>query len=700
MKRSAFFFLLGFMLSPAIFAQTGWTWQNPTPDGNTLNDVAIFGGKYAVAVGDLGLILRSEDKGETWAKISSSTKSRLNSIAMTDNGTGWIVGAGGTVLKTTDNGLTWIKQSIGNYYSLYAVATSDGVNCYAGGYLGKFNISKDGGATWSVSTTNSTKDIRSIFVQSRGVVYISQDAGIIERTGDDGLTWTNQTTGITSAIFEIALLGSNGFAVGAQGKLLRTTDAGANWSLVPVHEIFDLTSVRMMDASKILVVGVNGQLLTSTNGGSSFESKFPFQNNVSQYAIAYDPGNYYLSVGEAGQINKSTNGVNWTVTTARYLPYFLYDVFFTDVNHGVVAGDIGCLLLTHDGGTTWVNKSPQAAQQYTYLYFINDNIGFASSNVALARTTDGGNSWTEVLSHQATPAMNGDFESIFFVDSNYGWAVTNMGEIFWTKNSGLTWSAAISGVTKLLSGVFFANRKEGIAMGSGGTFLNSADSGRTWNKVNSSFTGDFRSMHAFDLKNIIAISTGGLNRTSDGGLNWSPVTVPASAKNGMYKIRFVNPNTGWICGEHGIIIKTTDGGTTWASQVSNLELDLFSIFFTDENNGWAVGQDGIIIHTGNGGISGISETGRNAPKGFLLSQNYPNPFDQSTTLTIDLPKRSPVKLEMFSITGVKVATLLDDEREAGKHQIRFDGSGLPGGIYFCRCTWGNSGCSTIRLVKE
>jgi photosystem II stability/assembly factor-like uncharacterized protein len=130
------------------FGQKGWTWQNPKPDGNTLNDVSIFGNGYAVSVGYQGLILRSADNGESWSKIESGITSILYGVSMNANGTGWVVGVPGAVLKTTDNGLTWTKQVTGNPYSYYAVATNNANDCLVGGYTGTMYISNDGGTNW------------------------------------------------------------------------------------------------------------------------------------------------------------------------------------------------------------------------------------------------------------------------------------------------------------------------------------------------------------------------------------------------------------------------------------------------------------------------------------------------------------------------------------------------------------------------
>ncbi len=80
-----------------------------------------------------------------------------------------------------------------------------------------------------------------------------------------------------------------------------------------------------------------------------------------------------------------------------------------------------------------------------------------------------------------------------------------------------------------------------------------------------------------------------------------------------------------------------------------------------------------------------------------LHQNYPNPFNPSTTIGFDLSESSRVALDVFDITGRKVAELIDGPMTKGYHAVRFDGSGLSSGVYFYRLT-ANNFVQTRRLV--
>jgi len=77
------------------------------------------------------------------------------------------------------------------------------------------------------------------------------------------------------------------------------------------------------------------------------------------------------------------------------------------------------------------------------------------------------------------------------------------------------------------------------------------------------------------------------------------------------------------------------------------------------------------------------------PKEYSLAQNYPNPFNPSTTISYQIPSASRVVLRIYNILGQEVATLLDEERPAGSHVVRWNGQNSSGravssGVYFYR----------------
>jgi len=72
------------------------------------------------------------------------------------------------------------------------------------------------------------------------------------------------------------------------------------------------------------------------------------------------------------------------------------------------------------------------------------------------------------------------------------------------------------------------------------------------------------------------------------------------------------------------------------------------------------------------------------PAEFRVWQNFPNPFNSSTTIVFDIPTAVKVKLAVFNLRGELVRTLVDGKIPAGRHNITFDARGLSSGVYIYR----------------
>ena len=74
------------------------------------------------------------------------------------------------------------------------------------------------------------------------------------------------------------------------------------------------------------------------------------------------------------------------------------------------------------------------------------------------------------------------------------------------------------------------------------------------------------------------------------------------------------------------------------------------------------------------------------PENFALRQNFPNPFNPLTHITLELPKDARVDLSVYTITGKKVQTLISGSKPAGIYEVIFDGKHLASGVYIYRLT--------------
>ncbi len=85
-------------------------------------------------------------------------------------------------------------------------------------------------------------------------------------------------------------------------------------------------------------------------------------------------------------------------------------------------------------------------------------------------------------------------------------------------------------------------------------------------------------------------------------------------------------------------------------------------------------------------VTSSPEINTSKPSHFALQQNYPNPFNPSTSIVYTVGQSTLVKLNVFDVLGREVASLVNERKNAGKHEVVFDASDLPSGVYFYRLT--------------
>lgn len=105
----------------------------------------------------------------------------------------------------------------------------------------------------------------------------------------------------------------------------------------------------------------------------------------------------------------------------------------------------------------------------------------------------------------------------------------------------------------------------------------------------------------------------------------------------------------------------------------------------------ASGVDSLfVLYNLGGGTVGIQDQEIvEIPSSFSLAQNFPNPFNPTTTIEFSLPKSGVVTLAVFNILGEQVKTLINEERSAGKQSVNFNANNFASGVYFYRLQTGN-----------
>ncbi len=94
-------------------------------------------------------------------------------------------------------------------------------------------------------------------------------------------------------------------------------------------------------------------------------------------------------------------------------------------------------------------------------------------------------------------------------------------------------------------------------------------------------------------------------------------------------------------------------------------------------------------------ITGISQIGTEIPKEFKLYENYPNPFNPTTSIKYDIANSSFVKLKVYDVIGKEVESLVNGNLQAGKYEATFNGGNYSSGMYFAKIEAG----SYMHIIK-
>ncbi|RPI14015.1 MAG: T9SS C-terminal target domain-containing protein [Ignavibacteriae bacterium] len=132
----------------------------------------------------------------------------------------------------------------------------------------------------------------------------------------------------------------------------------------------------------------------------------------------------------------------------------------------------------------------------------------------------------------------------------------------------------------------------------------------------------------------------------------------------------------------------------------NVSNDASAVYVSGTSVGSGTGFDFITVKYTQPPITAINQNGNNIPDKFSLYESYPNPFNPSTNIKFDLPQNTMVKLVVYDINGREVATLVNNEMQAGSYVYNWNASNLASGAYFFRINAGDfTDTKKMMLVK-
>jgi len=487
--------------------------------------------------------------------------------------------------------------------------------------------------------------------------------------------------------------------------------------------IWDLEAIGedVLWGSVFLNIGKKGIINTTDGGTTWFTDTLDISRITCMHARSATTA--YCGILDNSSIRRiiktTDGGTSWVVQSSAFggnpTDLWVERIYFFDDNNGFAFGDqengYNIIYTTTNGGSNWnqvpnTNIPASLTNEWpinTTYYVMGNTIWIPVSvlegnQVRIFKSTDKGYNWTvssafSTLINNLLPSaivFENQMDGMLIVSRCY-YDYTSTYKIYKTSDGGDTWPettfplpidpAFMCGVPGY-SGVFVVTAPI-TNVGSGYTL----DGGNSWQLLENSLD--------------LAIST-----FTSGTVGWS------TSWNSPIIYKYVGPPMP-VPVELTLFAAVPKGNEiilSWstATELNNLGFEIqrsiegnefFTIGFvnghgttteqqnytyTDKNleNGEYYYRLKQVDYDGSYEYSDVVEVDFAAFNSYLLEQNYPNPFNPTTTISFNVAEKSNVKISILNSIGEELAEVLNEEKEAGYHQVEFNAANLPSGVYF------------------
>jgi|WetSurMetagenome_2_1015567.scaffolds.fasta_scaffold04748_6 photosystem II stability/assembly factor-like uncharacterized protein len=270
------------------------------------------------------------------------------------------------------------------------------------------------------------------------------------------------------------------------------------------------------------------------------------------------------------------------------------DVYFQDSDFGCVAGALGTLIVTADGGKSWKGTVIDEGSLNDLQFTDRSNGWVVGKDGTVYRTVDGGGEWTKI-SASGLP-VDEDFFKISFFGGDLGYLL-GYGGVYRTDDGGGSWVNNWLPIVPYRGAwdMSFVDDRTGYLLGSRYTdpdppiLYRTTNGAASWTSVAGSKASVLRTVLAICFVDGMTGWAGGgvIMKTADGGESWT-TQVPIATVREFY---FLSKMYGFAAGGK-TILRTKNGGETWENVTPNDDRikDLRSVYFLDANNGWVAGR--------------------------------------------------------------------------------------------------------------
>ncbi len=522
-----------------------WTWQNPLPQGNNLQNVSCPSATLCKAVGGGGTVLSWD--GLTWSIEAVPTTQGLNGISCATTNACKAVGGGGTILSW--DGAVWSLDSNADSTTLNDVSCVSATSCKAVG--GGGTIRSWDGMTWSGEVSGTTNALAGVacptanFCKAVGHDGVHVDSGATYSW--NGSAWSQDTLATTNQLYDVSCSSPTQCkAVGLFGAIVSWD--GANWTAdtTPFSTLYGVACVSGVSCK---IWGVSG--IAGSWNGTTWSPVFD-DSAVAMYGVSCVSPTLCKAVGTAGEIQ------SWN-------------------------------------GTAWGHEEPHGLTSQLLL----NSISCPSPTLCKATAASSGIlSWNaSTWSLEASPGVY--LAGIACPSTSLCKAVGFGGYI--TSWNGTTWSSETSGTTRNLNDINCVSPTSCKAVGDNGTIL--SWNGTSWSADTSGSTGQFLSVSCPTTSFCKVVGNQGVTRS------WNGTTWSADVSGTTKILEHVSCPSTTLCkavAANGTI--RSWNGSSWSADISGTASGLHGVTCPSATQCKAVGDGTIVSWDGSVWSSDLSPT--------------------------------------------------------------------------------------------
>ena len=662
-----------------------------------------------------------------WQKINGIDFSNINCIAELYGNV--YLGSESGIYKSSDGGVNFININNGLGEISVKCITTLGETIFIGTKDDGVFYSPNSGSSWlSVNSGLSFAEIVDIISIDQTLFVSIKNQGVY-KSENNGLLWVQSNVGLTNYnVNKFLQIENNIYCVTDSGGVYVSDKSNINWQAINFglpsnYSVFDITK-----SGNNLIISTQAGVFYSQNGGQFWIAA----NNGITNSIAYK----LLTVGDLvflgtrnGSIYKSTDyGLNWTkVNQTSYnivkdIKYFLNKIYVCFESYGILS--------SANFGNTWTLNVLTTADisntQVRGILCLGSDIFISSYGGKMYYSKDDGTTWTDITGNMVCG------NSYDMVEAEQYVFVTTDNGLYRTKKDTINWVPVNNGLQVLPCGaIIYQDNKLYLGTRYGGMYT-STNFGESWNYIglnglivltivkygNYIFAGTHENEICYTTDegatwqktgnfvgrvNRVLVKNGylfagtyydGIHRCVIGEFNWTrlgdnPTFFP-------FTLYMANYNEYIVVGtlEHGILISNDNGNSFY--QLNNGYPFNTSVCSFNYNNNY------LFSGTLNGfyrqpvvsnlmAITEVEEENNNEviPSAYALHQNFPNPFNPSTTISFSIPNTEFVTLKIYDSVGKEVETLVNENLPAGSYNKQFNATNLASGVYFYRLQAGS-----------